>query len=245
MIDLRPRFFGGVCALLGLAALGACSGGDLALPQPTLSVQLAVVSGNQQTGTVGERLPKPFVVEVRDADGQAMTGRRVAFVLTGGPAPGTVAPDTAVTDADGQAVGEWVLGTMPGVYSAEARLVPVPELPEPLTAQLTAAAKAAPPDTVRALSRLSQSGRTGDAVSDPPAVRVVDRYGNPVGGVSVWWSVISGGGKVSSPMTVTAEDGHATVTWTVGNRTGVHQMTASVNGNVTGSPVVFTALVLF
>ena len=247
MALFRPSPHGRALALLALIAFGGCSGGDLALPQPSVSAHLSIVSGNQQTGTVGEPLPKPLIVELRDEAGNAVVGRRVAFVLTGGPATAEWAPDTAVTDGDGQAVGEWVLGTTPGIYYAEARLVPSGEVaePDPLTAELTAAARPAPPDTLRAESRVTQNARGGETVSDPPTVQVVDRYGNPLAGIAVHWEVTAGDGTVSAPVVVTGGDGRATVTWTLENRIGLQKLSATVDGDVNGSPLVFTAVVLF
>src|SRR4051794_19312492 len=112
-------------AALALAGIVGCSSGDLVLPQTDGSaVELSVVSGDRQTGVVGEQLPKPILVELRDEQGRPVVGRRVAFAVTGGPADATLTPDTATTDGDGQAVGRWVLGTKPGEYAAEARVTP-------------------------------------------------------------------------------------------------------------------------
>jgi hypothetical protein len=74
-------------------------------------------------------------------------------------------------------------------------------------------------------------------------VLVLDRFGNPVSGVDLDWDVTAGGGSVSDP-TPTGPDGKATVTWTLGLGIGVQKLTAAVSG-VHGSPVTFTATVLF
>jgi hypothetical protein len=73
---------------------------------------------------------------------------------------------------------------------------------------------------------------------------VVDRFGNPVEGVPVAWQVTAGQGTVSEPISTTKADGTATVGWTLGNRIGVHKLTAAI-GTVYGSPVTFTANVFF
>jgi hypothetical protein len=228
------------------AFLIACSGGDLVLPQPTAGLRLAMVSGNKQTGTVGEALPKPLIVELRDVQGNPIVGRRVAFVATDGPSAAVFAPDTAVTDGDGQAVGQWVLGTTPGDYGAEARVVAAPD--DPLNADLitpfSAAARPGRPDTLRAESKLAQGAQTGSPVQFPPTVRVVDRFGNPVPGIAVHWKA-SGGSTVSASTVVTGADGLATVTWTTGDRFGNYELEASVDGSVTGSPVIFSAFAYF
>jgi hypothetical protein len=100
------------------------------------------------------------------------------------------------------------------------------------------------PDTVRAVSPVSQPGRIGQPPPESPTVFVVDQLGNPVGGAVVNWDVTTGGGSVSGPQTATGIDGKATVTWTLGLRIGVQKLTARIEG-AHGSPVIFTATVLF
>jgi hypothetical protein len=59
----------------------------------------------------------------------------------------------------------------------------------------------------------------------------------------VAWQVIAGEGEVE-PITTTAADGIASAHWTLGDRLGIHRLSASV-GSVHGSPVTFSATVLF
>jgi hypothetical protein len=226
---------------LSLAALLGC-GGDLALPSSSgEGVELSILDGNGQTGTVGQELPKPLVVGV-ESGGAPVEGHKVAFVVAD-PAAGGLEPDTAVTGPDGRAVAEWVLGTEPGPYEVEARLVVSEPVPPPM-AVFEASAVADEPDTVRAASPVSQPGRIAQPVPEDPTVLVLDRFGNPVGGAEVDWQVTTGGGSASSPQTVTGADGKATVTWTLGLGIGVQKLTARVE-EAHGSPVTFTATVLF
>jgi hypothetical protein len=99
------------------------------------------------------------------------------------------------------------------------------------------------PDTLRAVSPVFQPGRRSEPTSEPPAVVVVDRFGNPVAGETVSWEVTAGGGEVSGDMTAD-ETGRATVIWTLGNGVGVQKLVARVEG-ASGSPITFTAAVLF
>ena len=228
-----------------LAGVVACSGGDLLLPQDAQEVQLGAIGGNEQTGTVGETLPKPLTVELRDEQGRPIVGRRVAFAVVDGPDAATLTPDTAVTDGDGEAVGQWILGKVAGVYTAEARVLPaedeVPgaELP---VAQFTASAQAGPPNTLQTESKTTQIGDRGEPVDEDPLVRVADRYGNPIEGVAVHWQIRDGEGQVSSATTTTGADGRTSVTWTLESRGG-HRLEASVDGEVDGLPAVFIAFV--
>jgi hypothetical protein len=191
---------------------------------------------------VGEALPSPVVVVVRTESGTAMAGRTVAFVGTG--AGGAFEPDTTLTDDQGKALTHWVLGTTPGAYGAEARVVPNGDTPaQPL--QLQAEAVASAPDTVRADGPTIQGGHRGEQVAEPLVVMVVDRYGNPVVDVEVKWKVEQGNGELSPQEgTPTGADGRSSVIWTLGNRIGVQQATAEVK-DVIGSPVSFRATVGF
>jgi Big-like domain-containing protein len=224
-------------------ALGC--GSDLVLPDPPGggdNVALIMVDGDGQTGTVGEALEAPLIVRVQTTHEQPASGRKVAFLLSSDPAAGQVSPDTAVTNADGEATARWVLGTAPGSHVVVAQLVGGEA--ENQVAEFHAAAEAAAPDTLRAASTLSQSGGRRREVNTPPAVHVVDRFGNPVEGASVAWQVTAGEGRVAEPITPTDADGNASASWTLGNRLGVHRLSATI-GNVSGSPVNFSATVLF
>lgn len=239
---------GRTLALVLLAGPLGCSGNSLTLPQPDVEVNLTVVSGNQQTGTVGERLPKPLIVELRDEVGQVIVGRRVAFVVTEGPAAATFAPDTVVTDGDGQALGQWVLGITPGAYAAEARVLP-PTTSEPSSfdlpvAEFTASAQPGRPDSVRLESQSFQTGKRHQSVAYPPTVRVLDRYGNLVEGAGVQWVITAGGGSVSSPIVSTDADGLATVDWVLGS-SRLQKVEARLDGGIKGSPAVFSAVIIF
>ncbi len=227
-------------SLMGLLSCGA----DLTLPNASAGgLELVVLRGNEQTGTVGQALPDPVVVQVSADEGTPMAGRRVAFVAAGGQGGSAFDPDTAVTNSLGQALTRWVLGTAAGVYSGEARIVATGDTIVP-TALIQAAAVADDPDTLRALSPASQPGRRNEVIEEPLVVIAVDRFGNPVEGAEVKWKVTAGGGEVSAERDRTKVDGTSSVTWTLGNGIGVQKVTASVDG-ASGSPVTFTAVVLF
>lgn len=220
-------------------------GSDLLLPDPPgggENVALTKVQGDEQVGTVGEPLPALLVVQVLTAREQPASGRKVAFEPSSDPAAGKVSPDTAVTNDAGQATARWVLGTSPGSHVVVAHLVGG-EADNQVT-EFRAAAKAAAPDTLRPASALAQGGRREREVETAPVVRVVDRFGNPVQDVPVVWQVTAGGGQVEVPITATDAEGSASAQWTLGNRLGFHQLTAAI-GSVSGSPVTFTATVLF
>ena len=233
MIRLRLVFF-------LLAALPGC-GGDLTLPTPSgEGVGLSIVDGNGQTGTVGEELPRPLVVSAEEG-GAPAANHAVAFSIVTAPSGARVVPDTALTGEDGRAAAQLVLGPDTGPYEVVAQLVvPASEAP---TAVFQGSVVAGAPDTLRATAPLTQPGRRGGEVPESPAVLVLDRFGNAVAGAAVRWSVTAGGGEASGGETTDA-DGRASATWTLGNGVGAQKLTAIVDG-AHGSPVTFTAFVLF
>jgi hypothetical protein len=231
-------------AILFLLAGGlGCSSSELLLPEPPAveNVALSKIDGDLQQGTVGEQLLEPLVVQVLTVNREnPAAGLTVEFVTTRGSEE--VARTSAVTNSEGTASIQYVLGTAPGDYVIQARLADASEDSE--GEEFLAHAKPGPPDTLTATTPLSQPGRRGEDITPPPAVRIVDRFGNPVPEVQVAWQVIAGNGRVSEPITRTDEAGTATVSWRLGNRPGVHKLTASIE-RATGSPATFTATVLF
>jgi Bacterial Ig-like domain (group 1) len=214
------------------------------LPEPPGggdNVALTMLDGDGQTGTVGEPLAAPLVVKVLTRSLRPAVEREVAFVVTD-PAAGQVSPEVAITDSNGVAKAEWVLGPTPGAHVVTAQLVGGDG--DNQAAEFRAAANPAAPDTLRSGSALTQVGRRTQQVGTAPVVHVVDRFGNPVQNVPVAWQVTSGEGRVVEPITLTDGTGNASAQWTLGNRIGVHRLTATI-GNVSGSPVTFVASVLF
>jgi hypothetical protein len=243
MPHLTTPFVRRVFAVLLGGTLGC--GSEILLPDTTGSgesiVAFTKVRGDTQNGPVGETLPEPLIVKVLGAGDQPAEGVEVAFELTD-PAAGTVDPATAITNSMGEAVAHWTFGTVPGSYTVIARLTGAE--PDAQTTEFTASANPAAPDTLSSLIPLNQPGRRQQAVEDAPMVRVVDRFGNPVPDVAVAWQVIAGEGTVASPITTTDAEGQTSVDWTLGNRIGVHKLTAAIE-SATGSPVTFTAVVYF
>lgn len=74
--------------------------------------QLTMMSGNAQTGLVGEPLPEPLIVAVRDQYGNAPTSVTVSWAVTAGG--GTVSAATVATDAAGEGLVTWTLGPAEG-----------------------------------------------------------------------------------------------------------------------------------
>ena len=82
-------------------------------PQPQT---LQIISGNNQQSSTSSALANPFVVEVRDQNGNPLQGVQVTFVVTAGNGrlSGVSIVDSATTDANGRTEVRLSLGANPG-----------------------------------------------------------------------------------------------------------------------------------
>ena len=224
-----------------LAALSC--GGDDTLTGPDSSgppAAMTIVSGNEQSGTVGTELPAPVVVRVTDADGLPVKGQIVNFrVVSGG---GSVFAGAALTNDSGEARERWTLGTVAAeIQRLEARAVDPATGAALVFATFQAAAVAGAAAKLQKVGGDNVQGSVSTALSPAPSVKVVDKYDNPVGGFSVVFEVASGGGSVVGATQVTNSTGVATVgSWILGSSPGSNTLTATATGLI-GSPATFTA----
>ncbi|HEV8454140.1 MAG TPA: filamin/ABP280 repeat domain-containing protein [Gemmatimonadales bacterium] len=215
--------------------LVGCGGDDLLLPSAGQPAKISVVSGDRQTGTVGQPLGEPIVVVVTDPENRPVEGIEVAFVV---PPGATIAPnDTVATGADGRATVNYTLSTSSGDQVVEARAKPV----VPSSSLTTTFTATAMPEAAVALVLAggdAQRGEVSTALADSLAVRAVDRFGNGVAGVEVTWEAV--GGSVSAASVVTGADGRSAVERILADQPGTYGTTAAASG-LDGSPVSFTA----
>jgi hypothetical protein len=223
MTARRTLLAGGITAAL-LLACGKDSG-------PSDQGEITKQAGDGQTAMVGTTLGA-YQVRVTDTDGAPKAGVTVDWrVILGG---GSVDPASAVTDADGLASTVATLGTTTGTQSVRASASgfsgsPVSFLSTGTAGPITALFKDAGD---------AQSGIRGTALGVSPAVVARDQYDNGVAGVTVNWTVTAGSGTVSSPTTVTGNNGRASVSWTLGPDAGPMSLQASATGV---PPVTFSA----
>ena len=175
--------------------------------------QLSVVSGDAQSGIVGQELSQPLVVKVVDANGSAIQGQVVNFRVTAGG--GSVFAGSANTNAEGVAQERWTLGTTAGAeQTVEARAVDSNTGQALVFATLHATALAGPASALAIVTQPGASAKVGVPLSPQPVVRLLDRFGNAVRqiGVTVSASISpSAGYTLSGNATVqTNNDGVAT-----------------------------------
>ncbi len=183
-------------------------------------------------GTTVTPLPS---VRLVDASGNPVAGAQVNFT---GSAGSTVSGNAKLTDANGIAtVDSWLLGGTAGNYTLTATSGTL------TAAVFTATARAASAASVSVAGGNNQSVTVGRPVAVEPSVRVVDAFGNPIGGVEVVFDVISGGGTAVSRRPLTNANGVAEVGgWTLGDTPGTNTLRATVTGNgIANNPITFTA----
>ena len=205
----------------------------------TPPISFAVFSGNNQTGQAGAELSMPLKVLATDPGNQPIANQVVNFVVTAGG--GSVFAGTALTDANGFAAEIWRLGTIAGSpQTIEVRAV-APDGTKQVFGVFTATVTAANPDTIVIHAGNGQTVQAGQAVPIDPAVRLADRFGNPVSGHSVTFQVTGGGGSVTGSAAFTNTLGIAALgSWTLGATAGTNTLGATAAG-LPASPVSFTA----
>jgi hypothetical protein len=192
--------------------------------------RVAVLSGNNQFGIVGQVLPNPMVARVTDGLGNAIPGVPITWsVVTGN---GTLEEVNPSTDLAGLAFASYRLGTVPGSNVVRAQAAPFLFTDFGATATVGPAANVAP--------------ASGDAQSDsvrafltPFTVLVTDEFGNAVSGVQVRWTEVEGGGTLDPAVSPSDVTGRARSTYRLPAAPGVFHVLATVNG--LPDTVTFTA----
>lgn len=219
----------------GPQALEARVGGAAPVAFPATAVagpaaSLALASGGEQSGTVGQNLAQAVVVQVSDAFGNGVSGVTVTF-STANPG-GQATPVQGTTGGDGRFGTTWKLGTTAGPQSLTAASDGLSSV------AVAAQAAPGPPSQVRAAAGTGQTAAVAQAVPNPLVAEVVDAFGNPVPGAVVTFAPTTGSGSVSPGSATAGADGRASTAWTLGTTSGAQSVTASVQGAATAT---FTA----
>ena len=206
---------------------------------PAPASRMVKVSGDGQSGYMGDLLGAPIVVRVTDEYGNAIGGYSVVFsVASGGGGFGAAgtSPLTVVSDPGGTAQANWRLGPATGVQTLNVAGAFNTSAPLLFTANAS--------EPLRRLTYESgdrQSARIGQMTDAALVVRLRDFQGNNVSGGSVRFMVMAGGGKINGATAVdltTTAEGLASVKPTLGTVIGdtnnVFQATsAGASGTVT------------
>ena len=183
--------------------------------------KLVLVSGDHQTAAVGSALPESLVVRVTDQLDNPVAAVEVTWAVGGG---GSVSPTTVVSDANGLAAVQRVLGNAAGTQTAEASSTGLSPI------AFTHTAEAANPTSLVLISGDAQSAPAGSTLSDPLVVRLVDDNGNGVGGKAVTWVISPGNGSVNPLNGITSPTGYTQTSWTLGANAGSYLLNAVFSG---------------
>jgi len=203
----------GAGLVVATAFLAACSDGGTA---PMVPASIEIVAGNNQTGSVGQRLGSAPTFVVRDANGHAISGVGVTVVVAAGN--GAIA-SAATKSANGPtSIGTWTLGEKTGVNQVTVTVGSLTPIVFSATATAGAPAKIATPMST------TFSARVGDVVSPAPIATVVDAYGNPVANASI--RVSTAGGGTAAAIVTSDTSGNVTITdWMLGEKVGQDVLT--------------------
>lgn len=220
-----------VACITALAFLAAC--GETGPSEQIPPAAINNVTGVPLSGPAGDVLAERVIVRVVDASNNPLPGVTVTFTAAAGA---SVNPATTVTKKNGEASTRWTLGPTPGqqvlTVSAGGQSV-----------QVTATAGSPRIASLAVNAGNNQTGGTSAALPTAPSVITRDGAGAPVAGVTVYFTVLSGGGSVAQPSAVSNAQGIASAgTWTLGSTTGTQLLSAQVTqSGVTNNPIVFTA----
>ena len=208
--------------IIAFAAALIVAGCSRDAPQVPTALQPSSVASNisAPAGTLATVIP---TVTLNDANGRGIANVWVHFAAIGG---GKVMNDSSKTNANGLASsGGWTLGTTAGTQTLVATAANLP--PVTFTADVTAGA-------VTSLVRITpdpQTGTVNTVVANPPSVRALDQYENPVSGVVVTFSPINGAGTIAGAQKTTNANGVATAdSWTLGTTAGQQLARATAAG---------------
>ena len=192
---------------------------------------IAAVSGDDQSASVSTVVAESLVVHVTDGTGNPVSGATIQWTVQGG---GSISPETTVTDNDGLAAAQRILGPTAGRQTAQASGDGLAG--SPLTFVQTALAST--PTVLKEISGNGQTAPAGFEVAEDLVVQLLDADGNGVGGRSISWGVLTGGGTVTPTTTNTDPSGFARGRWTLGVAAGANTLQATFSGL---PPIPFTA----
>ncbi|HEX6370698.1 MAG TPA: Ig-like domain-containing protein [Longimicrobium sp.] len=214
----------GAYSLLLAAALG-CNGGSGTGPGPEPTPQPDPVPTTLAVSPAEPAVPdggtRQLTATVTDQRGNVMS------TLPGGAVVAWTSRDAAVASVDGNGL---VTALRPGTSWIRAGVGAIADSTR-VTVTVVATHLAVSGSAERA-------GTTGRLLADSLAVRVTDRHGTGVAGVSVAFA--TAGGELTPATVVTGADGTAKAAWRLGPTPGEQTATATVAG-LAGSPVTFRA----
>jgi len=232
------RLLGCICTRVSAQAEGRYADVLVLIGSPPASLEMVTADG--QVGVVGndgfpvETPGSPTItVKIRDSSGAPVRGMFPKIEVTGGGTAGEYSRHGST--ADGSVSVRWRMGEVAGPNTATVHFRQLS------SRTLHATGVPGQPRTMTRASAEVLTGTPGGTVT-APAVRVADRYGNPIPSHRVVFTVTGGGGSVTGAETVTDANGIATAgTWTLGAAPGINLLRAATSS---GTSFVFSITTL-
>ena len=193
--------------------------GIRAIVGPGEPVPPVIISGNNQSGKVGEALPARLVAKIVDAGGNPLANQPVTWIVSN---PNALQLVNAVSTSgpDGLVSTGVLLGVIPGQYTVTVR-----------NGQLEAKFTVTVESVISTLRKVSGDGQSAAPINtafpQPLVVEVLDVLGRPAPGITVNWTA-TGPATISEAVSVTNSSGRAQVTVTAGATPGPITVTATV-----------------
>lgn len=175
-------------------------------------------------------------LQVKAKSGEPVSGEEVQVRVRSGEGKinGTETEITRRSDEEGRVAFDWHMPESPETCELQATVLGSDE-PE-ASCSLSVAVEPGPPRHYKQDGD-NQGAKVGNKVPNPFAIKLVDKYQNPVPGCKVKYSVESGKGKFEngneSVEVVTDNSGVAAVDFFVGDEPGLNQVTAKVGNEET------------
>jgi len=185
---------------------------------PGTSQTVAKAGGDNQSGQAGQTLSQALVAKVADNCGNAISGVQGSWKVTQGSA--TLTNTTTVTDSGGSISSKLTLGQVPGAVQVTLTLASGTQVTFKATVNVTVSG-------VTLVSGNNQTALTNQGFAQPLVFAVKDTGGNPVQGIQVNFSVVSGSATVSAPSATTNSSGQASVNVTAGSTPGAVVISAT------------------
>ncbi len=210
--------------------------------------RLQYVSGDGQSGIVGQTMPVSLTVRLQDAYQQPSAGFDILFkVIAGNGYVNGLAQQLLRTDENGLASAGLTLGAKANVDN----MVIASYSGVDDTVRFTARSRVGAPTVLNKISDSDrQFGRASRLLAKPFQAIVTDPYANPIANHPITFTVTSSEGTINNQRELTLltdHEGIAQVTLLLGAGSGVYSVSAVAQHNglpLTNSPVVFTATTL-
>jgi hypothetical protein len=221
---LPARVLSGIVVL---AATAACSSSNNTIPST-----LTAVSGSGQSGAVTSTISAPLIVQVKDQNGNPISGVHVTFNSTGGA---SASNPVATTDGSGNAQTSITLSTVSGTDTVTA-------FADSITSAVNFIVTATPgaPAALVVVSGGNQTATAGSTLINGLVVQVQDQYGNPVPGATITWTA-SSGTLTATAQSTTDPNGNQTEQLQLPATPGSVTVTATIQGTTISSTFTETA----